>query len=169
MSFINYNRLNNLNYDSYPFPHIVIDNFLNDDKLDDILKNINILHDEDAQSKFLTPNSPNEFNKYAFNTNYGDYLKNLFIELNSEKFIKLLENLTGINDIITNDITLLGGGIHRIKQNGFLQLHTDFNTYYKENLKYDRRINLLIYMNPHWKDEYNGHLCLCDKESQQCY
>ena len=73
-----------------------------------------------------------------------------------------------------NDLSLKGAGIHRILNNGYLQFHTDFNTYYKNNVKrdkkihLDRRINLLLYMNPEWKDEYNGHLMLCDKDKKQC-
>jgi len=34
--------------------------------------------------------------------------------------------------------------------------------------KLDRRINLLVYMNPDWKEEYNGMLSLCDKEKGIC-
>jgi Rps23 Pro-64 3,4-dihydroxylase Tpa1-like proline 4-hydroxylase len=91
------------------------------------------------------------------------------VELNSPEFINYLENMTGITDIIANDTTLLGGGIHRIKNGGFLKLHTDFNSYHHKHYgKLDRRINLLIYMNPHWKEEYNGALLLCDKQNGTC-
>jgi hypothetical protein len=144
MEFVN---IKNNAYEYYPFPHLIIDDFLNKDKLDELLLQINNLKDEDAQYKCSNPTSLYEFNKYAFNTNYGDYIKKLFIELNSNEFIKYLENLTGIEGLIANDITLRGAGVHRIKKGGYLQLHTDFNSYYnKSNEKLDRRINLLIYM-----------------------
>jgi len=45
-------------------------------------------------------------------------------------------------------------------------MHTDFNSI--DNPKYgklDRRLNLLIYMNPDWKEEYNGHLNIGYKHS----
>ena len=224
----------------------IIDNFLQSDKLVQILYNINNLKDNDADSKFINPRSRDEFNKYAFNKNYGDYLKNIFIELNSDIFIDYLEKLTGIEGLIRNNLDLAGAGIHRILKGGYLQLHTDFNTYnygepngnlyinntyntyfgdpcineykiltltyidnndnefiktFKENTEIniknikeiiratygtdrnkidilekiknlmkkdyilmDRRINLLIYMNPEWKEEYKGSLCLCDKK-----
>jgi len=169
MEFINEKVLENIKYENYPFPYTVIDNFIQTDKLDNILVHINNLKDNEAQSKFINPNSPYEFNKYAFNTNYGDYLKKIFIELNSAPFIKHLENITGIKELITNDIHLHGAGIHRIKKGGYLQLHTDFNSYHNHYGKLDRRINLLIYMNPDWKEEYNGNLCICDKEKQICF
>lgn len=168
MEFVNTKAIETAVYESYPFPYTIIDDFLQKDKLDDILLHINKLQDIDADSKFITPNSPYEFNKYAFSKNYGEYLGKLFTELNSNEFIKHIENLTGIKDIIANDIGLLGAGIHRIKNGGYLQLHTDFNSYHNNYGKLDRRINLLIYMNPEWKEEYNGSLCLCDKENNIC-
>lgn len=77
----------------------------------------------------------------------------MFIELNSSEFIKYLEDITGINGIIANDITLQGAGLHRVNSGGHSQLHTDFNTYYSKVYgKLDRRINLLIYMNPERKE-----------------
>jgi Rps23 Pro-64 3,4-dihydroxylase Tpa1-like proline 4-hydroxylase len=168
MEFVNEEVIKNAIYESTPFPHTILDDFLQKDKLENILFHINNLKDKDAQSQFTNPYSSCEFNKYAFSENYGEYIKNLFTELNSSGFIQHLEKLTGIKGLITNDIRLQGAGIHRIKRGGFLQLHTDFNSYYNEYGKLDRRINLLIYMNPDWKEEYNGSLCLCDKETQTC-
>jgi Rps23 Pro-64 3,4-dihydroxylase Tpa1-like proline 4-hydroxylase len=168
MEFVRESSLENVTYETYPFPHTVIDNFFKTDKLEGLLSNINSLKDEDAETKFINPYSPYEFNKFAYNTNYGDHLKKIFAELNSSEFITKLETITGIKDIIRNDTTLIGAGIHRIKNGGFLQLHTDFNSYHNHYGKLDRRINLIIYMNPDWKEEYNGSLCLCDKEKNTC-
>lgn len=152
----------------YPFPHVVIDGFLQSDTLPKILSEVNKLQDADAQSKYIEASSPFEFNKYAFNSNYGPYLKQLFVELNSPEFIKQIEQITGVNNIICNELSLQGSGIQRIKTKGFLQLHTDFNTYHSKNRLLDRRINLLIYLNPDWKAEYKGELCLCDKNTNTC-
>ena len=164
LEFVNEDILKNVNYENYPFPHTIIDNFLKGEILNDVLVNINNLKDDDADSKFINQSSPFEYNKYAFTNNHPECLKRLFAELNSSEFIKYLENITGIKDIITGDTSLLGAGIHRIKKGGYLKLHTDFNSYNNHYGKLDRRINLLIYMNPEWKDEYKGSLLLCDKQ-----
>jgi hypothetical protein len=154
---------------TYPFPHVVIDDFLESDKLPKILTEVNKLRDVDAQSKCIDPSSPYEFNKYVWTSKYGLYLRQLFVELNSPDFIKHIERITGVNNIICNDISLHGTGIHRIKSKGFSQFHTDFNTYHSKNRMLDRRVNLLIYLNTDLKpDEFKGALCLCDKNTNMC-
>jgi hypothetical protein len=167
--FVNMEKLHNrLKCVSYPFPHVVIDGFLQSDTLPKILSEVNMLQDADAQSKYIDDSSPYEFNKYVFNSNYGPYLKQLLVELNSRAFIKHIERITGVNNIICNELSLHGTGIHRIKSKGFLQLHTDFNTYHSKNRMLDRRVKLLIYLNPDWKSEYKGALGLCDKNTNMC-
>ena len=167
---------------SYPYPHVVIDNFIELDSLPQILSEVNKLPDADAQSKYIDESSPYEFNKYvfnsnygpyyihkhAFNSNYGPYLRRLFSQLNSPDFIKQLEQITGVKNIICNKRYLHGTGIHRIKSKGFSQLRTEFNTYHSQNRMLDRRIKMLIYLNSDWKTEYKGHLCLCDKNTNMC-
>lgn len=47
-------------------------------------------------------------------------------------------------------------------------MHTDFEGYQDEvHGLLDRRINLLLYMNPHWEKEYRGELCLYDKTTSK--
>jgi Rps23 Pro-64 3,4-dihydroxylase Tpa1-like proline 4-hydroxylase len=86
-------------------------------------------------------------------------------ELNSAEFLKFLESLTGIEGLI-GDPYYEGGGIHETKKGGFLKVHTDFN--YHKKLKLDRRINLLLYLNSDWKEEYGGHLELWDTDMSSC-
>ena len=88
--------------------------------------------------------------------------------MTSNNFIEILEKLVNINGIIRDNYNLEGAGFHKITNNGFLNLHTDFNNY--NDIKYgslDRRINLLIYLNPNWKEEYNGHLWICNKDTKK--
>jgi hypothetical protein len=167
--FVNVDKLHNrLKCLPYPFSHVVVDDFLRSDTLPKILSEVNRLRDADAQSKVIDPLYPYEFNKYVFSSNYDRYLKQLFIELNSPDFIKHIQRITGVNNIICNEVSLHGTGIHRIRSNGFSQLHTDFNTYHSKNRILDRRVNLLIYLNPVWNSDYKGQLCLCDKNTNMC-
>ena len=73
--------------------------------------------------------------------------------------------LTGINGLIS-DPYFEGGGLHQIEPGGYLKLHTDFN--YSKRLRLDRRINLIVYLNEDWREEYNGHLELWDRDVSRC-
>ena len=154
---------------SDPFKFGIIDNFLNETYLNNTLKSIRKLDNTKADYKFFDPKW--EKNKYGFQTNFDDNLTNIFKYLNSDEFINYLEQLTGIKELIRNETNLKGAGIHRIYNEGFLSIHSDFNYYESPEFgKLDRRINLLLYLNSDWKDEYNGHLLLCDRHKQQtCY
>jgi Rps23 Pro-64 3,4-dihydroxylase Tpa1-like proline 4-hydroxylase len=106
--------------------------------------------------------------KFVYDTNFEKNTDALIKYLLSDEFIVYLENLTGIKDLIRDDNELYGAGIHKIANDGFLALHTDFNIYnHKIHGILDRRINLLLYLNEDWKNEYNGHLMLCDGEHKK--
>lgn len=140
-------------------PYIIIDNFLKPEWIEPILQSVRSMKSENAQTKFINPHSPFEFNKFAFDSGFDETLNSLFKELVDDKFVSTVETMSGIRPIIRNDTTLRGGGVHRIHSGGRLAMHTDFNTYdHPEHGKLDRRLNLLLYLNPGWKDEYNGHL-----------
>ncbi len=60
----------------------------------------------------------------------------------------------------------VGGGLHQIEKGGFLKVHVDFNKHKKMHL--DRRLNLLIYLNKDWQEEYGGHFELWNQEMTGC-
>jgi Rps23 Pro-64 3,4-dihydroxylase Tpa1-like proline 4-hydroxylase len=162
--------INNLDNDIFdyennqPFPHIIIDNFFKSEVLNRILDCVNHLNLNDATHKFLNKKCPYEYNKYAYDISKVNELKDIFDELNSQKFIEFLENLTGIEYLLANmKGGVKGSGIHRIKTGGYLGIHTDFNQFNNKIYgKLDRRLNILIYLNPDWKEEYGGYLKLIE-------
>ncbi|SEW44450.1 2OG-Fe(II) oxygenase superfamily protein [Cognatiyoonia koreensis] len=81
------------------------------------------------------------------------YSRLVFNALNSHSFIRFLEEMTGIDGLIP-DPYFKGGGIHRTSNGGYLGIHADFNHHKQMNL--ERRLNVLIYLNPDWKEEYGG-------------
>jgi Rps23 Pro-64 3,4-dihydroxylase Tpa1-like proline 4-hydroxylase len=151
--------------ETYPFPHIVIDNFLEEESLKKIVEEVSALDSKDAYYKAVRKPNALEFNKFAFKSNLPPTVDQMFKELVSDSFVDSIEHLTGMKQIIRNDLSLAGAGVHRIHNHGYLAVHTDFNTYTHPSLgKLDRRINILIYLNPEWKDEYKGHLWLCNEK-----
>ena len=87
---------------------------------------------------------------------------NWFIFLNSQIFLEFLQELTGIKEALIPDPYFEGGGFHEIKRDGFLKIHVDFHKHRKMNL--DRRLNLLIYLNEDWDEEWGGHFELWEKD-----
>lgn len=79
--------------------------------------------------------------------------KAMIAYLNGPEFIARLEEITGVQGL-QPDPELRGGGIHAIGRGGFLKVHTDFNWHGK--LQLHRRLNLLIYLNEDWQEEWGG-------------
>ena len=146
-----------------PYPNIYIDNSVNPDTYNNIC---NIFPEIDSDI-WKTPSNPHTLKKsvteqgalglkeYLFTENQ----RRLFMELNSSLFLNYLEILTGINGLIP-DPYFAEGAFAMSKKGGILDIHADFSHHDKLNL--ERRINILIYLNDNWKDEYLGALNLYD-------
>jgi Rps23 Pro-64 3,4-dihydroxylase Tpa1-like proline 4-hydroxylase len=80
--------------------------------------------------------------------------------LNSKEFLQFLQELTGVRDLVP-DPQFNGGGIHMIPKGGKLNVHVDFSRAFFDNNLY-RRVNILLYMNEGWQDEWEGALELWD-------
>lgn len=103
-------------------------------------------------------NQKNKFQKTRFEPN--SVLEQVFGELNSRQFLDWLQQLTGLEDEIMGDPELFGGGLHQSVNGAFLNVHVDYNIHPTTN--FHRRVNVIVYMNKDWKDEYEGHLELWD-------
>ena len=148
--------------DAKPFPHIIIDDFLPEYVLNEILEEF----PKPEQIKWQSFQTQNE-KKLASTSELqmGDKTRLLLYQLNSSIFVNFLEKLTGIDGIIP-DPHFIGGGLHQIEKGGFLKIHVDFNKH--KQMKVDRRLNLLIYLNKDWQEEYGGHFELWDRDMTQC-
>jgi Rps23 Pro-64 3,4-dihydroxylase Tpa1-like proline 4-hydroxylase len=145
-----------------PFSHIIIDDFLPEYLLDNILEEFPKVHSIDWQ-KFDEPAEKKLASKDELQM--GNNTRLLLYQFNSSGFINFLEKLTGIDGIIP-DPHFEGGGIHQIERGGYLKIHVDFNRHRK--LRLDRRLNLLLYLNKNWKEEYGGHIEFWDKDITRC-
>jgi len=138
-----------------PFPYISFENFLNEYAVNKMIEDF-----PPIDESFYKYDNPLE-RKYAFDkiSELPDSIRDCLIELNSPPFLNFLEKLTGVNNLIP-DPYYRGGGIHQSKRGGKLDVHVDFNKHPK--LKLERRLNVLIYLNKDWKEEYNGDFQIWD-------
>lgn len=138
-----------------PFKHVVIDNFFKDDiaktlagqfpKYDD--DKIWNIYKNPLENKRLTP----DWNLFPAETYRA------FTYLNSPEFIKIIEDIIGVKNVLP-DMGLHGGGWHVTPSGGKLNVHLDYSIHPK--LKLERRANLIIYLSEDWKSEYGGQLGL---------
>ena len=147
-----------------PFPFIIIDDFFSKEFLNEVLNQFPNLTE---QKKTTNYDNKNEV-KFANNQykNFPNNIKKLFDFLNSDFFLNFLQRITNIQEKLIPDLELNGGGLHEIKKGGLLKIHSDFNKH--PSLDLDRRLNVLIYLNKDWKEEYGGHLEFWDKEMTSC-
>ena len=90
------------------------------------------------------------------------FLQEVIKALNSDAFVKALSGLTGIPGLKA-DPSLEGGGLHQSQRGGFLNIHADFTVHpHKKNWR--RRVNVLVYLNQDWEENYNGHLELWTRD-----
>jgi Rps23 Pro-64 3,4-dihydroxylase Tpa1-like proline 4-hydroxylase len=146
-----------------PFPHIALDGLFDDDVLDGVLREF----PGPDQMRWRTFDSPMEkkLGYYHETSTISDTVRTFLNDMNSFEMLLWLEALTGIEGLIP-DPYFGGGGLHQIEPGGFLKIHADFNVHPK--LKLDRRLNMLVYLNKDWRDEYGGHLELWDRDKTTC-
>ncbi len=140
-----------------PFPHIVIDNFFDSAILDAVLEEFP-RPGEIAWQEF---DSGQEIKlASAAEVSFGPSTRLLLYHLNSKTFLEFLSAVTGIDNLIP-DPGFEGGGLHQIVRGGKLGVHADFNKHRMYNL--DRRLNMLVYLNKNWREEYGGYLELWNR------
>lgn len=86
--------------------------------------------------------------------------------LNSDSFVEQLSILTGIPNLLADE-ELQGGGLHQTPQGGFLNIHADFTVHPHHN-NWKRRVNLIIYLNENYEEEWGGELEIWDRKMTAC-
>jgi hypothetical protein len=146
-----------------PYPHIVLDNFLEPGVTESAIKEFPPL-DPEQWTNYLHTNE-RKFSNTEPDT-WGPTLREILETLNSPRFVEFVSKLIGVDDLIA-DPSLEGGGLHQSTAGGFLNVHADF-TVHPHNRKWQRRANILLYLNDDWKPEYGGDLELWSADMKRC-
>ncbi|WP_094556975.1 2OG-Fe(II) oxygenase [Synechococcus sp. 1G10] len=137
-----------------PCPHISIDNLLDHDFCRRLI------------SEF-PPCDPSVLERFQANGMRGGKTKNQKVRdlgesfrafddlVQSKEFLDLLTRITGIPNLLY-DPEYYGGGTHESLNGERLLPHIDYN--YHPTAGWYRRLNLLVYLNPDWQDEWGGRL-----------
>ncbi len=137
-----------------PFPHICIDNFLEEESYITLRDNFIKGRRSSLPSKDTCEGKLNAENRVP-----ATIATHIFPEFSSAEFLLFLSILSGI-DKLKYDKHWLEAGYIGVKRAGHLQSHVDYTHHRISGL--ERRLNLFIYLNDDWKEEYGGALSLFD-------
>ena len=166
LSILNITDLKHAFVNATPFNHIVLDNIVNNNILNNALIEINSIPIDQLVPAYVYGIDNVQNNKFSYTDfNKLKYISEIKDYFESDIFINWLEQITGINNL-QKDPDIDGGGIHIMKNNGTLGIHSDCNMHHLTK-KY-RRVNLLLYLNKDYDETYNGHLELWNAEMTKC-
>ncbi|PHS68217.1 MAG: hypothetical protein COB23_09590 [Methylophaga sp.] len=149
-----------------PFPYFCIDNFLDEDFANDVYEAFPTYQEaQELGQEFAAVNEKRKI-QITDSKKFAPAMKKLHDLFASKEYTEMWSDLTGIPNLVA-DPELIGGGIHETNSGGHLDVHVDFN--YNENNQMFRRLNILIYFNKDWKEEYGGYLDVWDKDVKKCY
>lgn len=141
-----------------PFPHITIDNFFPEDLISSVSKEFPQYSSGEAdaadgwyKSQINVQNRKLE----RYNLTLGPATQFLISYMHSTDFLFFLSKLTGIERLVP-DPYLYGGGMHQTLSGGHLSVHLDYN--FNDNINMWRRVNVFVYLNENWEDDWRGHL-----------
>lgn len=144
--------------EAWPYPHIVVDSLFEPAVADEIVARFPKM---ESMSRAYNDVFSKK-NEHSDVESLGDpFLRQVLDELDGEPFRAFLQKLSGIGDLEA-DPERHGGGFHQGGDGSFLDIHADFNI--QPNSGKHRRVNVLVYLNPGWEEEWGGHLELWDQE-----
>lgn len=137
---------------AHPFQYVSIENFF------DAKFCTQLLHDFPSFEERYALNEMGQVGGKAVRMqvrDLSDAYRQLDAYLQTPEFLEFISELTGIPDLLY-DPAYVGGGTHENRHGQGLDAHVDFN--YHPGTRWHRRLNLILYLNPHWEVAWGGNL-----------
>ena len=137
---------------SKPFRHVAIEDFLNPEFCHQLMKEFPAFDSASAV------NERGETGRKAVVTDparIGPTYARFDQMIRGPVFLELMSRITGIPKLLY-DPEYIGGGTHENLNGQDLDPHVDFN--YHPSRQWHRRLNLIVFLNPEWEQEWGGCL-----------
>jgi 2OG-Fe(II) oxygenase superfamily len=136
-----------------PFPHLVIDDFLDRDAAAAVVAEFPDIGAMPKSRDYIFADK-HELSSLA---RQGPASSALATALLGQEFQEFVSTVTGRALFI--DPSFFGGGFHQGGDGSFLDMHVDFNIH-PEHRDWLRVLNVLLYLNPDWSPDYGGELLI---------
>ena len=137
-----------------PFRHACIEDFLEPAWAETLLQEFPAFDPAKAVDEF------GKVGRKAVRTDLreiSDRYREFYDYISSPAFLEAMSAMTGIPDL-RFDNQMYGGGTHENLEGQALDAHVDFN--YDQARQLHRRINLLVYLNKEWREDWGGAIQL---------
>jgi hypothetical protein len=143
---------------------VLIDNFLNESFISELSNNFPKDYDNKNWFFYENPLEVKYLNS-SINT-FPEPLKNIFYILSTNQMVNIFSRITDIEEL-EYDPTLYGSSIQSTPKYGRLNIHLDYEKHPLIENK-ERRLNIILYLNKTWKDEWKGDTELWDDNMTKC-
>lgn len=148
-------------FNRHEYRRIVIDDFLKPETAELLYRNF----PTESQMRRHYKGLNEEKSEGSSFDQYHPVFEEVRQSLMEKDWTAVLDRITGFEGLVLPD-DFRGAGVHQGFDGSFLDIHVDFNIH--SVLDLHRRLNLLIYLNKDWKEEYGGHLELWNEDVSEC-
>lgn len=140
-----------------PFKHIIIDNFLPNNVAEKLLKEFPGSEDPSWERTEDDGIEIKARSNWSSEFDIPEGLVDVLRVFNSAPILRAMSTALQIPKLMS-DPYYAGGGLNLSEKNGLLDVHVDGN--YHDASGMNRRVNLLYYLNPNWKENWGGEFGL---------
>ena len=148
-----------------PFPYVIIDNLFPAQLISDLVSEFPSPNDQSWDRSMVEGIQVKLRSNWTTEDDISPITAEVVNFFNSGSFMKSLSAITGVQKLIS-DPYFTGGGRNCILPGGVLDVHADGN--WHDAMGVHRRLNVILYLNENWKEEWGGHFELWDRNLTGC-